>query len=84
MGRTVDGWELLANAIIVEAARDFRAGYRRLKKDPGDRQAQDTVRESTRFFHSQFYEYLTNVDGPGLIQKMMKEIDSRYEKRRPA
>ena len=48
-----DNYKALANAIIVQAARDFRPAYRRLKNHPNDKLAQDTVREITQFFCSQ-------------------------------
>ena len=40
-------YEALANAIILQAVRDFKPAYRRLKNHPNDRLAQDTVREIT-------------------------------------
>ena len=38
-------YEALANAIILQAVRDFKPAYRRLKNHPNDKLAQDTVRE---------------------------------------
>ena len=79
MGGIVDGWELLANAIIVQAAKDFRQAYRRLKHKPDDGYAQRELRECTKFFHSQYFELLTNVDGPALLQQIIREMDEKYE-----
>ena len=80
MGGTVDGWELLSNAIIVQAVKDFRHAYRRLKHKPDDKYAQSTVREVTRFFHSQYFEALTDLDGPALLNRIMREMDEKYGK----
>ena len=49
-------YEELANAIILQAVKDFKPAYRRLRKHPNDKRAQDTVREITKFFCSQYFE----------------------------
>ena len=72
-----DNYQALANAIVVQAARDFRPAYRRLKNHPNDKLAQDTVREITQFFCSDYFCALTDLDGPALLQRIMKDIDNR-------
>jgi len=72
----VSGYEALANAIITQAAKDFRAAYKRMKRFPNDGRAQEEVREITKFFCSQWFEMLSDVDGPTLLKKMKDEIDS--------
>ena len=70
-------YEKLANAIILQAVKDFRPAYRRLRRHPEDTLAQDTVREITQFFCSDYFCSLTDLDGPALLQRIMKEIDNR-------
>ncbi|HCG58951.1 MAG TPA: hypothetical protein DEV97_02965 [Lachnospiraceae bacterium] len=70
-------YEELARAVILQAVKDFRPAYRRLKRYPDDRLAQKTVREITRFFCSQYFEGLTDLDGPALLHRIMKEIDEK-------
>ena len=72
----MSGYEALANAIIIQAAKDFRAAYKRTKRFPNDARAQDEVREITKFFCSQWFVMLSDVDGPTLLKKMKDEIDS--------
>ena len=72
----MSGYEALANAIITQAAKDFRAAYKRMKRFPNDGRAQEEVREITKFFCSQWFEMLSDVDGPTLLKKMKDEIDS--------
>ena len=72
----MSGYEALANAIIIQAAKDFRAAYKRMKRVPNDGRAQEEVREITKFFCSQWFEMLSDVDGPSLLRKMKEEIDS--------
>ena len=72
-----DNYQALANAIITLAVKDFRPAYRRLKKYPNDAKAQATVREITKFFCSQYFESLTDLDGPALQHQLMREIDEK-------
>ena len=72
-----ENYEALANAIIKQAVKDFRPACRRLKKYPNDNTAQRTVREITGFFCSQYFEALTDLDGPALLHRIMREIDEK-------
>lgn len=72
----MSGYEALANAIIVQAAKDFTAAYKRMKRFPNDIRAQDEVRDITKFFCSQWFEMLSDADGPTLLQKIKDEIDA--------
>lgn len=73
-----ENYQVLANAIIVQAAKDFRAAYKRLKRFPNDRLAASEVRSCTKFFCSDYFQALTDLDGPALLRRMMKEIDEKY------
>lgn len=42
----------LANAIIIQAAKDYKKALRRLKKFPKDKEALHTKRDCERFFRS--------------------------------
>ncbi len=67
----------LANAIILQAVKDFKPAYWRLRRYPNDKLAQDTVREITQFFCSDYFCVLTDLDGPALLQRIIKEIDKK-------
>ena len=77
----MSGYQALANAIISQAAKDFRAAYKRMKRFPNDARAQDEVREITKFFCSQWFEMLSDVDGPTLLRKIKDEIDNPTRKK---
>ena len=64
----------LANAIILQAVKDFKPAYRRLRRHPNDKRAQDTVREITKFFCSHYFETLSDLDGPALLNRIIREI----------
>ncbi len=70
-------YEELANAVIIQAAKDFIPAYRRLKIYPNDESAQDMVREITRFFCSGYFKVLTELDGPALLRRIIKTVDER-------
>lgn len=72
-----ENYQKLANAIILQAVKDFRPAYRRLKKHPNDRLAQDTVREITQFFCSDYFCALTDLDGPALLNRIIREMDEK-------
>ena len=72
-----ENYRALADAIILRAVKDFQHTYRRLRRNPNDKKAQDSVREITNFFCSQYFEALTDLDGPALLHRMMREIEKK-------
>lgn len=69
-----DPCERLANAIILQAASDYRRDLKKLKKNPQNREVLRDVLQIEEFFRSPWYQVLTTVDGEFLIQKLQKEI----------
>ena len=68
------GWEDLANAIIVQAAEDYRSTCRSLKKHPHFRKLHAAKRSLERFFRSAWFRTLSGADGSKLIQDILKEV----------
>lgn len=66
----MDPYQILANAIIIQAAKDYRVALRRLKRNPNNREARAAAAEIERFFRSGYYRTMTNVDGEMLIKKL--------------
>lgn len=62
----MDGYKELANAIILQAAKDYRKA---LKYDERGHK-----REIEKFFRSGWFSILTNVSGEMLIQKLRAEV----------
>ena len=54
----MDGYEKLANAIIIQAAKDYRAALRRLRRKPGNKDAQNEKESIERFFRSDWFRAL--------------------------
>ena len=67
-------YERLANEIITMAAKDYMAALKILKKSPTNVSAKDTVNECERFFHSELYTILTDVDNEFLIRRLRQEV----------
>ena len=72
----ITNYENLANAIILQAAKDYRMALKSLKANPRNRTAQADKTEIERFFRSQWYSALTSVDGEMLIRSLQKEVDA--------
>lgn len=69
-----DPYERLANAIIVQASKDYMTSLRKKKRNPGSASAEYDIKECERFFRSGWYQALTSVDGEYLMAKLRKEI----------
>ncbi|WP_368488135.1 hypothetical protein [Clostridium sp. BJN0013] len=69
-----DPYEQLANAIILQAVKDYRDALKKLKKRPRYDPAKDMISEVERFFDSDWYRELTSVDGNFLIKNLRSEV----------
>ena len=67
-------YERLANAIILQAASDYRRNLKKLKKNPQNRDVMNDALQIEKFFRSSWYQMLTTADGEFLLQKFRKEI----------
>ena len=69
-----DPYQNLANAIVAQAAEDYLSALKRLKKNPRNRMAMDEAMQLEKFFHSGWYEILTDVDPDYLIRKLREKV----------
>lgn len=69
------GYPVLANGIIEQAAKDYRAALKTLMRHPDFKAAMATAMEVERFFHSSWYAVLTNIDPDYLIDRLRKETE---------
>ena len=70
---TTEGCQALANAIVAQAAKDYRTAIRRLKTHPGSQQAAAMKRECEQFFHSRWYGVPTGVDPDYILDRIREE-----------
>ena len=75
-------WHDLANAVVVDAVRQYRKLKR--KQRAGERlgkAALEDLQEIEEFFQSEWFELFTDVDGVALLKKLQAEttfIQTRY------
>ena len=67
------GYQTLANAIIEQAAKDYRKDIKTLKRHPNSKAAMEDAMEIERFFHSSWFGMLTQIDPDFLINRLRKE-----------
>ncbi len=67
----------LANAIIVQAADDYRTCIRNLRINPRHKESRTMLEDCERFFRSEWYQMLTTVDGEMIMQKIREEENAR-------
>lgn len=79
MDTLIKNYEDLANAIIFQAVVDYKRALKSKKKE-----AKWTVRECEKFFRSDYYRTLTNVDGELIISKIRGEIRDGSKHKRKA
>ena len=70
----MDPYQSLANGIIVQAAEEYLFALRKLKRNPKHKKAADKRIECEGFFQSEWFQYLTDLDGDALMQKLHEEV----------
>ena len=69
----MDSYEKLANAIILSAVKDYRIARKKLKKRPKNEDAKLMVEDCERFFCSEWFQVLSNIDGKALLERLKEE-----------
>ena len=72
----ITNYENLANAIILQAVKDYRMALKSLKANQRNRTAMADKDEIERFFRSGWFSVLTSVDGEMLIRSLQMEVDA--------
>lgn len=72
----ITNYENLANAIILQAVKDYRMALKSIKANPRNRTAMADKDEIERFFRSDWFSVLTSVDGEMLIRSLQMEVDA--------
>lgn len=64
----------LAQAIIVQAVKDYRKALCDLKKNSKYEPARMVKAECEQFFRSKWFSLLTELDGEALMNALIKEV----------
>ena len=69
-----DPYTNLANAIIIQATKDYISALKKLKCNQRNKAALKEAMEIERFFHSSWYGALTLIDPDYLIRELRKKV----------
>lgn len=70
----IECYENLANAIVEQAVKDYIRARRVLKKNKDSIDAKRIEKESLNFFHSNWFNALTDINSDILIKKINEEV----------
>lgn len=77
-------YENLANAIVLQAFKDYKRALWRLSQNPYDSIAAGNKKKLDRFFDSNWYRLLTDVNADILVGEAKRQVEDRYEKQQRA
>lgn len=70
----IDPYEELANAVVLQAVKDYRKTLLTLLANPDDHNAHIRKQHIKRFFRSRWFTVLTDLDSESLIERLDKEV----------
>lgn len=73
-------YEELANAIVLQAFKDYRKALFKIVQEPEEWKHRSSKKKLERFFHSKWYRTLTNLDPAILMQEAKRQADINVER----
>lgn len=73
---TTMNYMTLADEIVIRAAKDYRRALKILKNHPENDTALRRKYEVERFFYSEWFRVLSNLDAEALITALKKEAEA--------
>lgn len=70
----MEPYESLANAVVMQAVKDYRTALLHLQKRPDNKSYQIEVASLERFFRSGWYGEITNLNAEYLIRRVNEEV----------
>ena len=70
----VNPYEELAQAIILQAVRDYRQNNKKMVDEPDDPKNQKRRQELEKFFLSSWFAILTDLNGKDLLHRLQAEM----------
>ena len=74
-----DSWHGLAEAIVVQATKDYRTALRSLQLYPESTKQLCQKRELEAFFRSSWFQTLCDLDGKQLIWMLKNEVRGEHK-----
>lgn len=69
----MDGYEMLAAAVVERAVLDYRQAQENIRTKYNVLDAQNMIRRLERFFRSEWFGILSDLDGEDLIELMRRQ-----------
>lgn len=69
-----DGVQMLANAIVLQAAKDYRELCSKLEKNPNSREIKLEIKLIEDFFLHGGVDIFTEVDGAMILKKLKEQL----------
>ena len=66
-------YKRLANAIVLQAVRDWKSARRRLNRRPQNEIAWAELENCERFFRSDYFGLMAGIDGNVLLENLYEE-----------
>lgn len=79
----LDAYKNLANAVVMNAVDEYKKAYKAFIKEPDDKETLSEIRSLERFFHSQWFHFLTSIDGDKLLSYIRYNVRNKTDKRIP-
>lgn len=73
-------YEELANAIVLQAFKDYRKALFKLVQEPEEWKHRSSKKKLERFFHSKWYRTLTELNPEILMQEAKRQADINVER----
>ncbi len=70
----VNPFEELAQAIILQAVKDYRQYNKKMVKEPDEQKLRKRRKELEKFFLSSWYAVLTDLNGKHLLHRLQAEM----------
>ena len=85
--RDISSWGLLMDAVVMQAAEDYREACSELRRDAQNREAADRKKEVEEFFLGELCLRYTAVPGKMILEKLQEEqeeidAEKRFFRRR--
>ena len=72
---SLDPYEALANAVVLQAVKDWRDSAKKVSRGRRNINAQAMKDECESFFTSSYFNTFTELDGNMLLMKLKQEVE---------
>ena len=76
----MENCDKLINAIIISALKDYAAAYRYTLYEPTNKYAKEELSKQEKFFYSDWYETLTDLNADVLLKETRRQEDEKFKK----